>query len=139
MDQDEKYLYILIEYVPEGELFTYIRLIQSLQTKEARLYAAQITLIFEYLHGLKIVYRDLKPENLLIDKMGYLKLTDFGFSKIIGNKTYTVCGTPEYLAPEILLQMGYGLGVDWWCMGILIYEMLVGIDPFSDSDPMIVY
>lgn len=88
---------------------------------------------------MNIVYRDLKPENLLIDSKGFLKLTDFGFAKIIEGRTYTLCGTPEYLAPEILLQKGHGKPVDWWCLGILIYEMLVGIDPFSDDEPMAVY
>lgn len=66
-------------------------------------------------------------------------MTDFGFAKVVDQKTYTLCGTPEYLAPEILLQKGHGKPVDWWCLGILIYEMLVGIDPFSDDDPMAVY
>ncbi len=95
--------------------------------------------MFDYLHTKDIVYRDLKPENLLIAQNGYLKLTDFGFAKIIENRTYTLCGTPEYLAPEILLQKGHGKPVDWWCLGILIYEMIVGIDPFSDDEPMAVY
>ena len=95
--------------------------------------------MFEYLHSKNIVYRDLKPENLLIDVRGNLKLTDFGFAKVIENRTYTLCGTPEYLAPEILLQKGHGKPVDWWCLGILIYEMIVGIDPFSDDEPMAVY
>ena len=95
--------------------------------------------MFEYLHAKDIVYRDLKPENLLIDKSGNLKLTDFGFAKVIDKRTYTICGTPEYLAPEILLQKGHGKAVDWWCLGILIYEMIVGIDPFSDDEPMQVY
>ena len=91
------------------------------------------------MHSKDIIYRDLKPENILITKDGYLKLTDFGFAKIIDGRTFTLCGTPEYLAPEILLQKGHGKPVDWWCLGILIYEMLVGIDPFSDDDPMAVY
>jgi len=137
--QDDRYLYIVLEYVPGGELFTYLRTVQYLQPEPAKSYAAQVTLIFEHLHSKNIVYRDLKPENLLIDQKGFLKLTDFGFAKIIEGRTYTLCGTPEYLAPEILLQKGHGKPVDWWCLGILIYEMLVGIDPFSDDEPMAVY
>jgi len=91
------------------------------------------------LHSKNIVYRDLKPENILIEKTGYLKLTDFGFAKIIEGRTYTLCGTPEYLAPEIILNKGHGKPVDWWTTGILLYEMIAGIDPFSDDDPMMVY
>ena len=75
--------------------------------------------MFEYLHTKNIVYRDLKPENLLIGDDGYLKLTDFGFAKIVEGRTYTLCGTPEYLAPEILLNKGHSFPVDWWCLGIL--------------------
>ena len=82
--------------------------------------------MFEYMHGKNIIYRDLKPENILIAADGYLKLTDFGFAKYCDNRTYTLCGTPEYLAPEILLNKGHGKPVDWWCLGILIYEMLAG-------------
>ncbi len=76
---------------------------------------------------------------MLIDKDGYLKLTDFGFAKIVETRTYTLCGTPEYLAPEMLLNKGHGKPVDWWTFGILLYEMLAGIDPFSDDDPMLIY
>lgn len=83
--------------------------------------------MFEYLHNKNIVYRDLKPENILIGSDGYLKLTDFGFAKYCDSRTYTLCGNPEYLAPEILLNKGHGKPVDWWCLGILIYEMLAGI------------
>jgi serine/threonine protein kinase len=104
--------------------------------------------MFEYLHSKNIIYRDLKPENILIDKSGYLKLTDFGFAKICEGRTYTLCGTPEYLAPEILLNKGnylifnskgHGKPVDWWTFGVLLYEMNAGIDPFNDEDPMLIY
>jgi len=95
--------------------------------------------MFEYLHSKNIIYRDLKPENILIDKTGYLKLTDFGFAKYCEGRTYTLCGTPEYLAPEILLNKGHGKPVDWWTFGVLLYEMNAGIDPFNDEDPMLIY
>ncbi|CAD8043716.1 unnamed protein product [Paramecium primaurelia] len=137
--QDERYLYFLLEYVQGGELFTYLRNKGKLENDEAVFYASQVVLMFEYLHSKNIVYRDLKPENLLIGSDGYLKLTDFGFAKQVEGRTYTLCGTPEYLAPEILLNKGHGKPVDWWCLGILIYEMLAGIDPFNDEDPMAIY
>ena len=137
---DPKYLYFIIEYVQGGELFTLLRSRGSFPLEQAKFYTAHIITIFEYLHGKNIIYRDLKPENILINKNGYLKLTDFGFAKYLNNeKTYTLCGTPEYLAPEIILNKGHGKPVDWWTMGILLYEMLVGIDPFSDDDPMQIY
>jgi serine/threonine protein kinase len=92
-----------------------------------RFYGSQVVAMFEYLHSKNIVYRDLKPENILIAGDGYLRLTDFGFAKYLDGRTYTLCGTPEYLAPEILLNKGHGKPVDWWTLGILIYEMLAGI------------
>lgn len=122
-----------------GELFTYLRSVGRLETAHACFYAAQVATMFEYIHGKNIIYRDLKPENLLISDDGYLKLTDFGFAKVVEGRTYTLCGTPEYLAPEILLNKGHGKAVDWWTLGILIYEMNAGIDPFTDEDPMGIY
>lgn len=137
--QDDKYLYLALELINGGELFTYLRGIGRFPVEQARLYIAQIVSIFEYLHSKDIIYRDLKPENILIHKSGYLKLTDFGFAKVVEGRTYTLCGTPEYLAPEIILNKGHGKPVDWWTCGILLYEMIAGIDPFSDDDPMMVY
>jgi len=96
---------------------------------------------FEYLHNRGIIYRDLKPENLLLDKQGYIKMVDFGFSKHIdsGRKTWTFCGTPEYVAPEIILNKGHDRAVDFWSLGVLMYELLTGTPPFTASDPMKVY
>ena len=138
--EDPKHIYFILEYIQGGELFSLLRNKVTFPVSQTKFYIAHIITIFEYLHSKNIVYRDLKPENILINKNGYLKLTDFGFAKILDNeKTYTLCGTPEYLAPEIILNKGHGKAVDWWTLGILLYEMLVGIDPFSDDDPMKTY
>ena len=126
--QDDRSLYIAIELINGGELFTYLRGVGRFPVNQARFYIAQIITIFEYLHSKNIIYRDLKPENILIHKSGYLKLTDFGFAKIVEGRTYTLCGTPEYLAPEIILNKGHGKPVDWWTCGILLYEMIAGIE-----------
>ena len=95
--------------------------------------------MLETLHTKNIIYRDLKPENLLFDNKGFLKLIDFGFAKAIDDKTFTICGTPNYVAPEILLNEGHNKCCDWWSLGVLLYEMLAGIDPFNDDDPMKIY
>ena len=93
-------------------------------------------LAFEYLHNLDILHRDLKPENMLIDHRGNAKLTDFGFAKRVDDRTFTMCGTPEYLAPEIIDQKGYNRAVDWWAVGVLTYEMRAGRSPFEAGDQL---
>lgn len=136
---DVKYLYMVLEYVVGGEFFTHLRRAGRFDHTAAKFYASQIILVFEYMHLSDYIYRDLKPENLLLDKLGYFKITDFGFAKKVTFKTYTLCGTPEYIAPEVLLNKGHGKGVDWWTLGILLYEMMVGQPPFVDDDPMEIY
>ncbi|XP_035225473.1 cAMP-dependent protein kinase catalytic subunit 3-like isoform X2 [Stegodyphus dumicola] len=136
---DSNCLYMLFEYVCGGELFTYLRNAGRFSSSTAQLYAAEIVLALEYLHKLSIVYRDLKPENLLLDRDGHLKITDFGFAKKLHDKTWTLCGTPEYLAPEIIQSKGHNKAVDWWALGILIYEMLAGFPPFFDDNPFAIY
>ncbi|KDO34603.1 AGC/PKA protein kinase [Saprolegnia parasitica CBS 223.65] len=137
--QDAKCLYMVLEYVIGGEFFTHLRKAGRFDFNTTKFYATQVVSIFEYLHSQDFIYRDLKPENLLLDHEGFLKITDFGFAKRVAFKTYTLCGTPEYIAPEVLLNKGHGKGVDWWTMGILIYEMLAGQPPFCDDDPMGIY
>lgn len=136
---DQRYLYLLLEYVVGGEFFTHLRKAGRFPDETSKFYAAQITSIFEYCHSKNIIYRDLKPENILLAQDGFLKLTDFGFAKVIEYRTYTLCGTPEYIAPEVLLNKGHGKPVDWWTLGILVYEMIVGYPPFVDEDPMGIY
>ncbi|GJQ73041.1 hypothetical protein Trydic_g1673 [Trypoxylus dichotomus] len=138
--KDNVYLYLVMPLINGGEMFTHLRMQRKFDETMAKFYAAQVILAFEYIHGMGIVYRDLKPENILIDKDGYLKITDYGFCKKVDDaRTYTLCGTPEYLAPEIIMSQGYNKSVDWWAIGILIYEMAAGYPPFFANDPMKIY
>lgn len=137
--QDTRYLYLVMEFVQGGEFFTHLRKAKRFENDTAKFYASMIVDIFDYLHADNIIYRDLKPENMLLDKDGYVKLTDFGFAKVVELRTDTLCGTPEYIAPEVLLNKGHGKPVDWWTLGVLIYEMIVGYPPFLDDDPLGIY
>lgn len=155
--QDARHVRFVLEYVPGGELFSHLRRLGRFDEPSARFYAAEIVLALEYLHDRQIAFRDLKPENVLLDADGHVKLTDFGFAKALPQRssyddeeegetttrdarkrkqthelerTYTLCGTPEYLAPEIVTGRGHGPEVDWWALGVLVFEMLAGYPPF---------
>merc|ERR1719219_2552198 len=147
--QDDQFCYFLLDYCPGNSLFHLLmheRLpnpAQSkgdgaddgsyyLQEKHARFYAACAILGLEALHSRRIVHRDIKSDNMLIDREGYLVLTDLGFAKPIGEmKTYTICGTKEYFAPELVNKKAYDFGVDWWALGVAIYDMMTGYIPFD--------
>lgn len=126
--RDEKYVYMLLEACMGGEIWTMLRDRGSFEDNAAQFIIGCVLQAFEYLHARGIIYRDLKPENLMLDERGYVKLVDFGFAKYIGNssKTWTFCGTPEYVAPEIILNKGHDRAVDYWALGILIHELLNG-------------
>lgn len=133
--QDDHCLYLVQEFINGGDLFHRLYNIEGcFQTSTAQYYAACVALMLERLHQFNIVYRDLKPENLLLTSDGVLKMVDFGMAKVVqpGGRTYTLCGTPEYMAPEVIHSMGHSKGVDFWALGVLIYEMLCGSNPFED-------
>ncbi|XP_034230574.1 cAMP-dependent protein kinase catalytic subunit 1-like [Thrips palmi] len=133
------YVFLVMPFVPGGEMFSYLRRVGKFGEDQARFYAAQVVLSFEYLHNVDLIYRDLKPENILLDDRGYVKLADLGFCKVVKGRTWTLCGTPEYLAPELILSKGYGKSADWWSFGVLLYEMAAGFAPFHGSETMRTY
>ncbi len=141
--QDHSKLYILQEWVSGGELFNQMQNDQTFKESAANFYAANVLCAIEYLHNYGIIYRDLKPENLLLDQDGYIKIADFGFAKNIAEtgRTFTICGTPEYQAPEVIYKKGTTKEADYWSLGILIYEMLVGYTPFrsTNDEPYQIY
>uniref|UniRef100_A0A7S1U5U3 cGMP-dependent protein kinase n=1 Tax=Phaeomonas parva TaxID=124430 RepID=A0A7S1U5U3_9STRA len=138
--QDDRYIYFVLELLLGGELFTHLRNSGSFPEHWARFYAASVVSTFNVMHAKRIAYRDLKPENLVLDDKGFCKLVDFGLAKIVtSGRTWTLCGTPDYLAPEIILNEGHDLSVDYWALGVLIYEMVSGLPPFYAEDPMEVY
>ena len=131
-------LFFVLDYCAGGELFFHLGKEGKFAEGRAMFYAAEIALALEYIHTLNVIYRDLKPENVLLTHRGHVRLTDFGLSKegIANNSSgaHSFCGTPEYLAPEILNRSGHGRAVDWWSLGALLYEMLTGLPPFYCRD-----
>lgn len=175
--QSHDRLFMLTDYCPGGEVFFHLKKMRRFTEEMMRFYCAELTITIEYLHSKDVIYRDLKPENVLLDREGHIKLTDFGLSKVLSSsassvsppspcdhcglmpshcecssslkrrpslamhqadRAYTFCGTPEYLAPEMLIHRqkghGYGKSVDWWALGIVCFEMLTGWPPFFDKD-----
>jgi len=139
--QTKDKLYMILDYINGGELFFHLKKEGRFPEIRVKFYAAEIVCAMAHLHSLQVVYRDLKPENILIDMEGHICITDFGLSKEIKPEegTHTFCGTPEYLAPEVLKGQGHGTAVDWWSLGTLIYEMLTGLPPFYSQNINIMY
>ena len=133
--QDASKLYIVSEFMQGGDMFFHLHdnPNSNFSNEKTRFYIMELVLALEFLHKNNMVYRDLKPENIVLDSKGHLKITDFGLSKILEtdeDKAFTICGTPQYLAPEVLLKKGYNKAVDWWSLGCVMYEMLTGRLPF---------
>ncbi|KAJ1555914.1 camp-dependent protein kinase catalytic subunit [Cladochytrium tenue] len=142
--QDTRHLYLVLEYVAGGDLWSHIRRYGRFLEDEARFYISEIVLALEYIHSYGIIYRDLKPENILVTTSGHLKITDFGFSKPlhrdgVDGVATTFCGTPAYMAPEVILRRPYTTAVDWWSAGIVAYELMAGYTPFQADSPLQIY
>lgn len=139
--QSKEKLYLVLDYFQGGELFFHLKDQRRFAEDVARIYVAEIAMAFGHLHKHDMIYRDLKPENILLSNEGHVCLTDFGLAKEVGKdaKTNTFCGTPEYLAPEIIASSGHDKAVDWWSLGILLYELTVGIPPFYSQNAIEMY
>ena len=133
-------LNFLYEYIPGGNLANLLKTKKRFSLRNAKFYLASIITAFDYLHKKNIIYRDLRPQNILLCRNGYIKLAEFGMSKKMESDiTFTMCGSPEYYSPEMLRKTGYNKSHDFWTLGIILYEMLIGCTPFLDSDPLKIY
>ena len=134
--QEDDYLYLVMEYLPGGDLMNLLIQKDTLTEKEAKFYIAELILAIESIHNLDCIHRDIKPDNILIDKNGHIKLSDFGLAKISDthNKNFSCVGTAYYVAPEVLNKNGYDKDIDWWSVGIIFFEMLVGYAPFCSKE-----
>uniref|UniRef100_A0A1B6MS62 cAMP-dependent protein kinase n=1 Tax=Graphocephala atropunctata TaxID=36148 RepID=A0A1B6MS62_9HEMI len=138
---DSTFLYFVMPFVPGGDFYQFLMNHSPLSETDAKFYIGQLVLALEYLHNLEIIHRDVKPENVIMDALGYLKLADFGQCvRCYGNeKAWTMTGTPEYMAPEILNGRGYNCSVDWWSMGVTAFEVCAGHRPFSHENKKKLY
>jgi len=134
--QTPEKIFFVMEFKQGGELYHHLKNSRRFDEERAKFYAAEVVIALEYLHQIDVVYRDLKPENVLMDEQGHICLTDFGLSKTMKDeeKSTSIAGTPDYLAPEVLSKAGHGKQVDWWTLGVFIYELIMGLPPFHDRD-----
>ena len=140
--QTDSEFFIFMEFIPGGDFYYWETNIDNMSIISGQFYIGQMILILKSLHSQGIIYRDLKPENIMLGADGYVKLIDFGSSimlQTITDRTFSLCGTPEFLSPEVLLKKGHNIAVDYWALGVLIYEIFTKKGPFFDEDPMRLY
>ena len=132
--ETRNFFIFILDYCPGGELFGLMKNHRDMTESQAKFYFLETILAINYMHERNIMYRDIKPENILIDKKGHIKIADFGLAKVVREKSHSYCGSLEYMAPEIVKGEDYDFGVDHYCLGSLLFEMMVGCPPFYNPD-----